>query len=108
MAWCEHNHVGYVFGLARNKRLQKIVGAQMYQARILHQRTGKAARVFTEFGYRTKKSWSCARRVVAKAGVPGKRSLLAGVEGGVPRQGRKPALHRYFTLYRTMARAGPV
>ena len=69
MAWCEReeNHVNYVFGLARNKRLQKIIGAQMQQAHMLHQSTGKAARLFTEFDYRTKKSWSCSRRVVAKA-----------------------------------------
>jgi hypothetical protein len=69
MAWCEgeENHVDYVFGLARNKRLQKIIGAQMHQARVLHQTAGKAARVFAEFSYRTKKSWSCSRRVVAKA-----------------------------------------
>jgi hypothetical protein len=67
MAWCEHNHVGYVFGLARNKRLAKIIGAEMHQAGLLHQTTGKAARVFTEFSYRTKKSWSGSRRVVAKA-----------------------------------------
>jgi hypothetical protein len=67
MGWCEQNHVGYVFGLARNQRLAKIIGAQMYQARVTHQSTGKAARVFTEFDYRTKKSWSCSRRVVAKA-----------------------------------------
>jgi hypothetical protein len=69
MVWCEReeNHVGYVFGLARNKRLQKIIGAQMHQARVLHQSTGKAARVFAEFDYRTKKSCSCSRRVVAKA-----------------------------------------
>ena len=67
MGWCEHNHVDYVFGLARNQRLAKIIGAQMHQARVLHQSTGKAARVFTEFDYRTRKSWSCSRRVVAKA-----------------------------------------
>ena len=67
MGWCETNHVDYLFGLARNKRLQKIVGAQMQQARVLHQSTGKPARVFTEFDYQTKKSWSCSRRVVAKA-----------------------------------------
>ena len=30
-------------------------------------RTGKAARVFTEFEYETRDSWSKARRVVAKA-----------------------------------------
>jgi len=67
MAWCEQNHIDYVFGLARNKRLAKIIGAQMHQAQMLHQSSGKAARVFTDFSYRTRKSWSCARRVVAKA-----------------------------------------
>jgi len=67
MAWCELNGVDYVFGLARNKRLRRIIGAQMHQAQVLHQTTGKAARVFAEFEYQTKKSWSCARRVVAKA-----------------------------------------
>jgi Transposase DDE domain group 1 len=39
----------------------------MRQAQQEHQRSGKAARVFTEFSYRTRKSWSCSRRVVAKA-----------------------------------------
>jgi hypothetical protein len=39
----------------------------MQQARVPHQTTGNAARVFTEFRYQTKKSWSCARRVVAAA-----------------------------------------
>jgi hypothetical protein len=67
MSWCERNHVGYAFGLARNQRLAKIIGAQMQQARVLHQGSGKAARVFAEFDYRTRKSWSRPRRVVAKA-----------------------------------------
>jgi hypothetical protein len=67
MAWCEHRQIDYAFGLARNQRLSKIIGAQMHQARLLHQTTGKAARVFTEFTYRTHKSWSRPRRVVAKA-----------------------------------------
>jgi hypothetical protein len=69
MAWCERgeNHVDYAFGLARNQRLAKIVGGEMHQAHLLHRSTGQPARVFTEFEYRTKKSWSRARRVVAKA-----------------------------------------
>ena len=67
MAWCEANRVDFLFGLARNKRLAKIVGAQMQQARTLHASTGNAARVFAGFDYQTRKSWSCARRVVAKA-----------------------------------------
>jgi hypothetical protein len=67
MAWCEQNHVDYAFGLARNQRLGRIIGAQMQQARGLHQTTGKAARVFAGFHYQTRKSWSQARRVAAKA-----------------------------------------
>ena len=67
MAWCETNKVDYLFGLARNQRLAKIIGSQMHQARVLHQTSGKAARVFTGFAYITRKSWSRARRVVAKA-----------------------------------------
>ena len=67
MGWCEANRVDFLFGLARNKRLAKIVGAQMQQARTLHASTGNAARVFAEFDYRTRKSWSRERRVVAKA-----------------------------------------
>jgi len=70
MAWCECHQVDHVFGLARNQRLEKMLGAQMQQARARHQSTGKAARVFTEFSYRTRKSWSRSRRVVAKAVLP--------------------------------------
>ena len=39
----------------------------MHQAQVFHEASGKAARVFVEFSYQTRKSWSCARRVVAKA-----------------------------------------
>jgi hypothetical protein len=67
MAWCENNRVDYAFGLARNERLRKRIDTQIEQARALHQATSKAARVFTEFAYRTRKSWSRTRRVVAKA-----------------------------------------
>ena len=67
MGWCEKNGVDYVFGLARNERLQRKIAPAMREAKQQHQRTGKAARVFTEFSYRTRKSWSRSRRVVAKA-----------------------------------------
>jgi hypothetical protein len=39
----------------------------MHQAHLLHQSSGKAAGVFAEFSYQTRKGWSRARRVVAKA-----------------------------------------
>jgi hypothetical protein len=67
MGWCEANKVDYLFGLARNKRLRNQINDEIEQARVLHKTTGKAARVFTGFAYITRKSWSRARRVVAKA-----------------------------------------
>jgi hypothetical protein len=67
MAWCENNDVDYVFGLARNERLRRRIGRPLRQAKQEHRRTGKAARVFTEFSYHTRKSWCRSRRVIAKA-----------------------------------------
>jgi len=69
MGWCEaqQNQVDFLFGLARNQRLQKIIGRQMHEAKLEHAATGQAARVFTEFDYQTRKSWARPRRVVAKA-----------------------------------------
>ena len=67
MAWCESQRVDYVFGLARNERLEAEIAALLAQAQNQHQQTKQAARVFGEFAYQTRTSWSCARRVVAKA-----------------------------------------
>jgi hypothetical protein len=68
MAWCEEApNVEFLFGLARNARLEKTIAPQRDQARQRFEQTQQAARVFTEFDYRTKKSWSRARRVIAKA-----------------------------------------
>src|SRR5450432_1635201 len=71
MSWCEGQGVDFVFGLARNRRLRKIIGAQMNEATQQWNRTGKPARVFTEFEYRTKKTkkggWDRVRDVAAKA-----------------------------------------
>jgi hypothetical protein len=44
-----------VFGLARNQRLRRIIGPQMWEATQQWGQTGKPARVFTEFAYKTKK-----------------------------------------------------
>jgi len=67
LAWCENHDVHYVFGFARNPLLRRKITTAMRQAKKEQQRTGKAARVFAELSYRTKKSWSRTRRVVAKA-----------------------------------------
>ena len=71
MSWCEDHRVDFVFGLARNKRLRKIIGAEMHDATEQWNQTGKPARVFSEFEYKTKKTkkggWDRERRVAAKA-----------------------------------------
>jgi hypothetical protein len=56
-----------VFGLAKNKRLVKIIGRQLHEAQVEFEQTQKATRVFTEFPYQTRKSWQRERRVAAKA-----------------------------------------
>ena len=68
MSWCEENGVEFLFGLAKNKRLLKIIGKQLQEAKVQFEETKKAARVFTEFSYQTRQSWKRERRVVvAKA-----------------------------------------
>jgi hypothetical protein len=75
MHWCEKHGVDYILGLARNERLRRILGRAMHQAHMQYEATGKAARVFIEFGYRTHKSWSRSRRVIGKAEyIPGKEN----------------------------------
>jgi Transposase DDE domain group 1 len=72
MSWCEDNGVHYAFGLAQNKRLRKIIGRQLQEAKVQFEATQQASRVFSEFGYQTRKSWTRERRVVAKAEHLGK------------------------------------
>jgi hypothetical protein len=67
MAWCEARGVGYVFGLAPNERLKAVLAPEAWEAERRCKTTGKAARVFKDFAYRTEKTWSQACRVVGKA-----------------------------------------
>jgi hypothetical protein len=68
MSYCEgESQIEYVLGLAKNSRLIKRIDTEMAQAKQIHQSTQKSARVFKDFRYRTRKSWSCERRVVGKA-----------------------------------------
>ena len=67
MAWCEAEGVDYLLGLAKNERLKAQIKKESQQAKQQYQETGHAARIFKEFYYKTHKSWSQQRRVVAKA-----------------------------------------
>ena len=67
MSWCEGHSVEYVLGLRKNPRLEAAVSQELLEAQALWEQTGHAARVFKDFRYRTRKSWSRERRVVGKA-----------------------------------------
>ena len=81
MTWCEENHVKYVLGLAGNSRLHKRIARESRKAKLKSKRTGKPARVFADFEYRTRDSWSAKRRVIGKAEWTTRRG--------------EPALHRH-------------
>ena len=71
MAWCEANRVDYLFGLARNERLEEAIKAELLMAAVESVRTGKSARCFRDFMWSTLDSWSRNRRVIGKAEVTG-------------------------------------
>lgn len=67
MDWCEANDVDYVFGLARNRRLEREIAPALEEASLLSRASGQAARVFRDFIWSTKNSWTRRRRVVGTA-----------------------------------------
>jgi hypothetical protein len=69
MAWCEANRVDFLFGLARNERLEAAIKDEMMLAALDSLRTGRAARRFKDFIWSTLDSWSRNRRVIGKAEV---------------------------------------
>ena len=66
MRWCEKHDVKYVFGLARNVRLQELSGELGAEAESRYQATGEKQRLFGEFDYAAA-SWDRERRVIVKA-----------------------------------------
>ena len=67
MRWCEANEVDFLFGLAKNSRLLRILGKELHEAKEQFVTTQEPARVFKDFMYQTRQSWSRPRRVVGKA-----------------------------------------
>ena len=91
MAWCEKNRVDYVFGLARNPRLQAALGDELAAAKRLASASGQPARVFRDFRYETLDSWSRERRV--------------GGQGRAHARRRQPALRRHLAQAHALRRA---
>lgn len=68
MSLCEETpRCYYVFGLPKNTRLCKIIGASLDRVGKQFQKEKVPQREFSEFSYMTRKSWKRARRVIAKA-----------------------------------------
>ena len=79
MAWCEEHGARYVFGMARNPRLQRMIEEELEASKAECRDSGEASRRYREIRYRTLDSWSCERRVV------GKPEWLPGPRGSNPR-----------------------
>jgi hypothetical protein len=98
LSWCEAHGVDYVVGLARNVRLRRRIERPMRKAKALQRAQGTPARVFMEFNYRTRSTWSRTRRVVAKAEQLGDKENPRFVVTSIPRA-RWPARELYERLY---------
>ena len=91
LAWCEsQREVYYCLGLKKNAKLIEILGPALAQARGRHCLTSApSVRVFREFEYQTRESWSRARRVIGKAEVMSAGENPRFVVTNLPAQGFK-------------------
>jgi hypothetical protein len=115
MTWIEAQPgVHYVLGLARNARLQALLAPEFENVRVAHAAACELARAegreephslrgFAEFQYRTKNSWSRARRVIGKAEITGDkdnpRFIVTDLTGEEPWAEALPALASGRDLY---------
>jgi hypothetical protein len=67
MSFCDEYEIQYVFGMPGNKRLKRTIGREMHKAKKEYEKTGEPQRIFKDLKYKTAKTWSRFRRVVAKA-----------------------------------------
>jgi len=98
MKFCEEYGIEYVFGLSGNTRLKRAIGRSLKEAKVAYEQTGLAQRRFAELRYRTKKTWSRSRRVVAKAEYlsngPKPRFIVTNIDAQ-----KWPARELYEKLY---------
>lgn len=66
LKYCDKNDIGYVVGLARNKRLERIAEPFMSEGKQQFEQTGEKQRHFHEFEYGAA-TWDRKRRVILKA-----------------------------------------
>ena len=98
MTWCEANGVDFVLGLARNERLVAKIAADLERAVAKSRRSGRPERRFTSFMWRTRRTWSRRRRVVAKAEATQGEANPRFIVTSLPRKACK-ARHLYEKVY---------
>ena len=85
MGWCEAHSVGYILGLAKNNRLNRMLKEDLVDAELMYRTTGRASRIYTDFFYQTLKTWSKPRRVIGKAEYlqkgPNPRFVVTSISG---------------------------
>jgi hypothetical protein len=58
MTWCEAEKIDFVFGFAKNVRLQAMIAEEQQRAQKLYEETKAASRIFKDFRYETRESWT--------------------------------------------------
>jgi hypothetical protein len=86
MRWCEANGVDYLFGMARNIRLRGKIAKELAKAKRSFQETHQPQRIFKDFTYRTRKSWSHSRRTIGKAEYMSKGENPRFVVTSIPKE----------------------
>ena len=76
LSWCERNSVGYIVGIAKNDRLERLSADSMKEARQFYAQYSRKVRWFTEFTYGAR-TWNRKRRIIAK--------IEYSAKGGNPR-----------------------
>ena len=66
LRWCERHDVGYIVGIARNRRLNGLAQHLLDAAQTRFERSGDKQRLFDEFDYAAA-TWDRTRRVIVKA-----------------------------------------
>ena len=65
LRWCERHGIGYIVGIAQNKRLNAFIQPHLEAAAASFAESGSKVRWFTDLHYAAK-SWDHPRRVIAK------------------------------------------
>jgi len=84
LSWCDDHGVGYIAGMAGNKRLHDITSRTIRKAEKAYRRTGEKAKLYNEVYYAAK-AWDRKRRTIVKAEHTSQgantRYVLSNLEG---------------------------